>query len=212
MVGSPKHICITSHQILNLADLQKDDRELFAAVVAGNQRSFEVLFKKYYQALCSYGFQFMEEDMAAEEIVQELFCAIWEQRETIQIEAFKSYCYRAVRNKCLNALKHLKVREEYKSHNQYQNELEEIADDDDQTDERISKIQDAIEAMPTVRQKVFKMSRYEGLKYREIAEQLNISVKTVEIHMSKALGYLRTEMGKYITLIITLIHFYFKSK
>ena len=198
---------------VDLQLLQENDATLFTKVKGNDQLAFEVLFKKYYQSLCSYAFQFMEEDLGSEEIVQDVFCSIWEQRETAEIESFKSYCYRAVRNKCLNAIKHIKVREEYKAHNQYQQDLEQgNFDEEGPVNELSENIEAVIEAMPDMRKKVFKMSRYDGLKYREIAEKLGISIKTVEIHMSKALAYLRVELAQYVTLMLALIHFYFNNK
>lgn len=199
--------------ILTVAHSISEDKSLFELVRKGDQRSFEVLFNKYYQPLCRFAFQLLEEELASEEIVQDVFCALWEDREHTELTSFKSYCYQVVRNKCLNALKHIKVREAYKIENEYQINLEQHeTEETEQKEELNHRIHESIELMPEMRKRVFKMSRFEGLKYKEIASQLNISVKTVENHMGKALAHLRTDLAKYVVMIIAFVHFYLKNK
>lgn len=187
-----------------------NEKLLLQHLYEGNQQAFEQIFNQYYQQLCSFAFQFLKEDLGAEEIVQDVFCAIWEKRSTQQIDSVKSYLYQAVRNKCLNAIKHIEVREEYKQQNKYQLDLEENSEEENDSNELTQNLKTTIDAMPEMRKKVFLMSKYDGLKYSEIASALGISVKTVENHMGKALAFLRDEMQRYITPLIALIHFFIK--
>ncbi len=169
---------------------------------------FEVLFRTHYSDLCAYANVYMKDLEAAEELVQEVFYKLWSKRESIEItSSMQSYLFRAVRNSSLNLIKHINIREEYKAHNEREmsyNELEHY--DQVEASELEQKISKAIEELPTERRKIFIMSRYEGLKYGEIAEKLGISPKTVENQMGKALKYMREHLKEYLTyLIIVLI-------
>lgn len=186
------------------------DKLLFSQVKEGNEKAFEQLFKTYYANLVNYAFLILKEKAGAEEAVQDMFFKIWENRESIEIKSsFKSYCFRAVHNQCLNVVKHVNIREEYKQFNESERQYDEQNQEDRSGEFELErKIAEAIESMPEVRKKVFKLSRVDGLKYREIAEQLGISVKTVEIHMSKALASLRKDLGEYLPHIILFIQFF----
>jgi len=146
---------------------------------------FEKLFKTEYSKLCSYANLFLNDPDAAEDVVQEVFFKLWKNREELNIQTtVKSYLFRAVRNGCMNVIDHLSIRDAYKLVNE-----EEIKESEANTiDEAIvseleQKIRESIDLLPSERRKIFIMSRFDGLKYREIADQLNISVKTVENQM-----------------------------
>ncbi len=169
-----------------------------------SEQEFEVIFKEHYANLCSYAYSFMQEQEASEEVVQETFFKLWTNRNTLNIDtSVKAYLYRAVRNASLNVIKHIGIREEYKRYNQEDINLNEQQDSDmaDMGELEVV-VRRAIEMLPEQRKKVFIMSRYQGLKYREIADSLNISVKTVEGQMSKALIFLRKELSEYLPLIL----------
>ncbi len=163
-----------------------------------------MLFKSHYSSLCSYANGFLKDLDASEEVVQEVMIRIWTGRDTLFIDtSVKSYLYRAVRNGCMNVLKHLNIREEYKSFR----EKQEAENQRSQEEEMIfleleEKIRDAIDRLPFERRKVFIMSRYDGLTYLQIAEKLNISVKTVENQMGKALKFLREELSDYLPCLV----------
>ena len=189
-----------------------NDENLFQRVQQGSEQAFEQLFKRYYANLVNYANLMLKEKAASEEVVQDVFFKIWENRHTIHVKSsFKSYCFRAVHNHCLNVVKHVAIREEYKQFNeQERNYNEQKGNEESNVFELEQKIIEAIEAMPEVRKKVFKMSRIDGLKYREIANSLNISVKTVEIHMSKALASLRKDLGPYLPHIMLFIQLFIR--
>ena len=184
---------------------------------SGDEDAFEGIFRELFQPLVHYAMRFLREVEASEEVVQDAFFAVWEKRATLEIHtSIKSYLYRSVHNKCLNLIKHIGIREEYKSWNEQTREAQEVMVADELGKSELEqRIHTAIEALPTERQKIFRMSRFEGLKYQEIADQLNISVKTVENQMGKALKALRGSLADYLPLLLitiyTLMQLFFKN-
>ena len=192
------------HKIFLLQSVILSEQEIIGAIREGDERIFEETFRKYYQSLCNYANSILKEMDEAEEVVQNLFLSIWEKRSDLEISiSLKSYLYRAVHNHCLNRIKHLKVREEYQQYavNFYDASYESVS----QTvmkNELETKIEEAIKKLPEQCRLIFRMSRFEELKYHEIAEQLELSPKTVENQIGKALKILRVELAEYLPLII----------
>ncbi len=150
---------------------------------------------------------FLKNLEASEEVVQETFVKLWENRKTLNItSSLKSYLFRAVRNSSLNVIKHEKIKDKYKSYNEYEikNHSASLDEEIDASELEI-KIRKSIDLLPSERKKAFIMSRYEGLKYKEIAEKLNISKKTVENQIGKALKFLKSELAEYMTIIVLLL-------
>src|SRR5688572_14380955 len=174
------------------------------ALSEGDITTFEMLFRTYYQPLCNYAFTFLQDREDAEEIVQSTFILVWEKRDTLAIRtSVKPYLYAMVRNACLNVIKHEKIKQKYA--------VEEMAladrSHEDVTHAMASheleyRIKIAMEELPEQCRMVFKLSRFEELRYAEIAEQLNISVKTVENHMGKALKIMREQLKDYLPLLL----------
>lgn len=168
----------------------------------GNYLFFEQLFKTEYKPLCFFAFKYVKDLEIAREIVQEAFAGLWEKRETLDLNRnVKSYLTSAVHNRCLNYLRDTK-----KFNGNILNlENLDISDNPVTGDslgllieaELHDKIEEAINELPDKCRAVFLLSKNENLKYREIAEQLNISVKTVEVHMSKALQHLRIRLAAF---------------
>lgn len=180
----------------------------FKALKEGDETAFGMIFKSHYNGLCNYAFSFLLDRDEAEEIVQAAFINIWEKKENINIESsLKSYLYRAVRNSCLNALKHARIKKKH---------ADETAFTADRSHESVSqaviseeldqKIGDAMMALPEQCRLIFKMSRFEELKYAEIADQLNISVKTVENQIGKALKIMREQLKEYLPVLIIVMN------
>ncbi len=160
---------------------------------------FEKLFKSFYSPLCHYAYKFLKDMDVAEEIVQEFFYNYWKNRQTMDIQiSIKSYMYRAIRNNSLKYIEHLKVVRKYE-----QNYIETNSDNPGiVTNElEIKELNDIIEAtlneLPERCSQIFKLSRFEGLKYNEIAEKLSISIKTVEANMGRALQLFRKNLKQY---------------
>ncbi len=175
-----------------------------------NIGDFESLFKTHYAGLCAFAHQYLHDVDDAEETVQSFFVKYWENRAHITHEKTnKSYLYTAVKNACLNQLKHIKIRETYKAVNEREmNAGNHTVTDEIEGNELQERIRLAIDDLPEGRRKIFILSRYEGLKYKEIAAQLEISIKTVENQMGAAIKHLKTALSEYIitlTIIIQLL-------
>ena len=149
----------------------------------------------------------MDDIDQAEEVVQDMFFNFWQKREKLDVNiSLEAYLFRSVRNSCLNYLKHLKIREEHRLATNDEIRAKEMQVYDNVVAlELQERINHTIEQLPPERKKIFKMSRYEELKYREIAEKLNLSVKTVEVQMSKALKFLRLHLSEYLSLFLIVL-------
>lgn len=161
-----------------------------------DKEAFELIFNEYFGIMVLYANRFMDTREEAEEVAQDVFVKFWEKCHTLSVDSsIKSYLYRSVHNSCLNALKHEKVKDSYRQHviqyleSSYLDHVE--INDPDTLRDRIST---EIDKLPPRCSEIFKLSRYEGLKYQEIAEHLGISVKTVEVQMGKALKILRNTL------------------
>lgn len=164
----------------------------------GDIKAFEKVFKLYYASLCLYAASLTGRMDAAEEIVQELFYVFWKEKEHIQLlRSLKGYLYAAVRNRSLLYLEHQEVRNRYREA-VLSEETKGAASPQEQLEyEELQKIIDqAIKRLPERRRQIFRMHRFEGMKYAEIASTLSLSVKTVEVEISKALQTLRQEVIK----------------
>ena len=160
--------------------------------------------------MCAYANLFLNDRDAAEDMVQEVFFNLWKNRAAVTFDrSVKSYLFRAVRNRCLNLIEHIRIREGYKIYNQAnRTHSEQQFIDESVVSELEQKIRNTIDQLPVERRKIFMMSRFEGLKYREIADELGISVKTVENQMSHALAFLRDHLKEYLTLIWGYVAFW----
>ncbi len=183
-----------------------------AEPVVTTKSQFEKIFRDHYSNLCAYANHFLKDTDASEEVVQEVMYKLWMQRSAIVITgSLQSYLFRAVRNGSLNVLKHLDVREEYRRYREQESTGTGTADGLIIT-ELQEKIRKAIDLLPIERRKVFIMSRYDGLTYQEIAERLNISIKTVENQMGKALKFLREELAEYLPWLILFFFDIFRDQ
>jgi RNA polymerase sigma-70 factor (ECF subfamily) len=160
----------------------------------------EEIFKTHYLQLCNYAYIFLKDTDESEDVVQGVLYQLWKKKDSTEITtSLKSYLFTAVRNTCLKRISHLKIKNQYK---------ENIIHLDDKSsnntmDQVISReleeqIKDAIENLPEQCRLVFTLSRHSGFKYAEIAEHLEISVKTVENQMGKALKVLREKLKNYL--------------
>lgn len=167
---------------------------------------FESHFYAYYEALHRYAFTLLKDSEEAKDVVQQVFIKYWEKRQDLEIQqSVKSYLYRAVYHQCLNKIRDLKVRSRYAEGFKLEKE-EGVFVDETIIKETNNRIQQAIDCLPKQCSVIFKKSRFEEKKYSEIAVELNLSVKTVEAQMSKALKILREKLLLVISLINLFIH------
>lgn len=174
----------------------------------GDHQAFEKLFKCYYLPLTRFSWRYVESKAIAEELVQEIFSEIWEDREELSIvESVRSYLYKAVKHRSLNYLKHQKM--EFKYDSRWIEEKEKMTTIDLKDQERIEQIkeaiQKAIEELPPRSKMTYKLHRYDGLTYREIAEVMDISVKTVESQMTRTLKILRERLSHLLPFLLIMM-------
>ena len=168
---------------------------------------FEQLFKNHFSGLCFFAQRYVKDFDAAKEIVQDAFFNLWEKRDTIDMDRpVKSYLTMVIHNKCSNYLRDNNKFDAYVLHIENLLDIPEYVDADSMVESELkSKIDVAISELPEKCREVFVMNRYDNLKYLEIAERLQISVKTVETQMSKALQMMRIQLAEYLTVFIAFI-------
>lgn len=169
--------------------------------VLGRDREseFEAVFKKHFKGLHSYACTILRDDVMAEEMVQNVFCRLWEKTEHIDIrESVSGYLYRSVYHESLNYLKHLKVRDAYQTYAMHRVEHSHSASQNLELSELETRLDIALRELPEKCRTIFQMSRFEELKYQEIADRLQLPVKTVENQMGKALRLLRVKLADFL--------------
>jgi len=188
---------------------QSDEKVLFENIKKGHLQSFETVFHQYYGMLCSFAENYTKNPDSAEEIVQDIFVRFWEKREQLNIEfSLKNYLLRSVKNQCLNYIKHEKIQQKHILSTNAKHESNDSFEDNFLGIELAEKIEESISSLPEKRREIFRLSREDGLKYHEIANKMNISVKTVETQMSLAIKYLRTKLIDFLSILLILLHFF----
>lgn len=172
----------------------------------GDEEEFKLVFRQHYQSLCQSAYHFLNDLDMAEEIVQNTWVKLWEKRNEITIDGtLKSYVYKMVYNASMNEIKRNKIKQTMaqmnpmNESNVYQTNIKELE----------IQIEKALNKLPEQCRLIFKMSRFQDLKYREIADVLNISIKTVENQMGKALKLMRENLTEYLTVITAFLSFIF---
>lgn len=189
--------------------MELNELRLVNLVAEGSETAFEGLFKAHFKSLHAYARVMLEDDMLAEEAVQQVFFRIWERKQQFSVHtSVKAFLYRAVYNECMNYLKRQKTKAGHadyamhihKTEAGYESPLMRI-----ERTELESELQKAMNELPEQCRNIFYMSRFDELKYREISEQLGLSVKTVEAQMGKALKILRKKLAEYLPLLLWLL-------
>lgn len=172
-----------------------------------NGNDWDRIYLDNYPALYNYAFTMVNDATLAEEMIHQVFLKILERNEPITIHtSVKSYLYRCVHNECINHMKHQKVKQAWQEHTV--NNMKAHTENSPgklQYQELEQRLRKAINELPEQCRTIFQLSRFEELKYTEIAGQLGISVKTVENQMSKALKRLRTKLADFLPLIFWLL-------
>jgi RNA polymerase sigma-70 factor (ECF subfamily) len=189
-------------------------KDSITGLIIGDEETYISLFREYYISLCAYSRRYVGRKDVAEEIVSDTFLKIWENRVSLQINtSIKSYLFQAVCNNSLNYLRKLKKEEtldeyfmEPTSENiGFASISEEIDEQSLAMESMNEKIEEAVCLLPVQQQKVFRLKRFEGKKNKEIAEILGISVKTVEMHLSKATLALRQKLKDYLPAFLLFL-------
>lgn len=188
-----------------MKNIPSEDTSLLFAIQKGDRNAFDSLFQKYYPILCTYCYRFVRlED--AEEIVQDVMLWLWENRERPIIEySLKQYLFRAVFNRSMTRIAQNEVKQRA-DEAYHQRMLDMLQDVDVYLINELSKhIQKAIDELPPSYKEAFIMHRFRDLSYKEIAEILNVSPKTVDYRIQQALKILRVQLKEYLPLLLPFL-------
>jgi RNA polymerase sigma-70 factor (ECF subfamily) len=187
--------------------MNKKDQYILKKIRAGDKSGFRVLFDQYYKRLYLYATSYLEDQFVAEDIVQDIFISMWENRKNLKINtSISSYLFSAIHNRCIHYLRKMKVRNIHRQNEILKLKEAEILSGNSndfffseiESDEIRQIIIHVFDSLPEKTQNIFRLSRTGLLTYAEIAKHLDISIKTVEYHISKALKEFRLALQPYI--------------
>lgn len=177
---------------------------------SGNfEKIFKDLFEEYFIPLSHYALKYVKDLDTAKEIVHNVFLNLWEKREEIDVnKPLKPYLYTSTYNRCLNYIRDNKKFNKDELSISFLEQHGNHEDHDKLVEQEVQhKIDEALAQLPGKCKEIFMLNRFQSLKYSEIAEQLDVSVKTVEAQMSKALKILRKELAEYLTVLLIGMEF-----
>ncbi|GGJ93168.1 RNA polymerase sigma-70 factor [Parabacteroides faecis] len=178
---------------------------VMSALRQDSKEAFSLLFQTYYTDLVLFCGNFVKDKDSCEDIVQSIFLKLWNDRKNIQIEiSLKSYLLKAVRNSCLDEFRHIEIVRQYET--EYGSSVLDNYDTENYIlySDLYAHLSRALEKIPDLYKEAFVLNRFEGLKYREIAEKLNVSERTVEVRVSKTLDLLRKQLKDFFVFLISI--------
>lgn len=183
---------------------------VFNRMVEGDKEAFRFFFEKYYSDLCNLVNLYLHDPVMSEEIVQDIFIYLWEKKENIRIESsLKSYLLRASKNRSLNYIRNKKIKLDiYSRLNDFDKGTIEMPDSVLDSNQLREIINTAIDSLPGRCREIYILGKEKNMSYKEISEELGISVKTVEVQMGKALKKLREQLRPYYNDIFVLFLFW----
>ncbi len=183
---------------------EREELAWFERMRTDDEAAFELLFLAYAGPLCAFAFSYVESQAAAQEIVQELFCRMWERRETLDLPRnVYAYLFGATRNRAINLLRNRRVQSAFLARAAQAERAKESAAGAPQERELDAEalaeaVERALGELPRRCREVFTLTRDQHLSYAQVAETLHISPKTVEIHMGRALALLRQKLRPWL--------------
>ena len=177
--------------------------KVFAKIKHGDPIAFEYIFRMFYVPLCDYAVMILGNTVEAEDVVQDLFTHIWKNRHEIHVQgAVKSYLFSSVRFRALNVLKHRLIERKHgASLTAFIEDLQNSGYSEEEV-QRIELIKEVVQSLPSQCRKVFTMNCLDGKTYKEISNELGISVNTVKSHIMKAYRDIRTRVGMYPAVLL----------
>jgi RNA polymerase sigma-70 factor (ECF subfamily) len=190
------------------------ESDTFASFKKGEQTAFTYFYDKYFSRITSFSIQFIYDKEEAENLAQEAFINLWQNRESVDsVNGIQSFLYTYAKSKCLNFIRHNKVKDKFKNEllNLKERELDieilnSIAFDTLELSELERLINESIMDLPPKTREVFIKKRFENKKNAEIAEEMQVTLKAVEAHMTKALKILKSKLSDYMFLLFILIY------
>ena len=189
-------------------------KEILQNIIAGDESSFERVYRYYYPRLNYFAQQYLQDAEISKNIVQDVFTELWDRRNTLQNDTnLNAWLFTVTKNKSLKIISHLKSQQNYDTYikgRQLDVNYNALSDFDTSNfifEELQTRIESALEKLSPACRKVFEMSRFEDKKNKEIAVELNLSIKTVEAQITKALRSLKTDLKDYLPLYYILFLF-----
>ncbi len=186
-----------------------EEKQWLEALQSADEKGFEKIYNAYWPKLFSVVYNHVRTKEVAQEIVQEVFVSLWVNKHKLQIDtSLKGYLFQAVRNKIYDYLDRQSVRAKYEGF-----VVSQKSDPSNFTEQQVAYtdlhnlLHEEIKKLPETTQQVFQLSRFQGSSAPEIAEQMQVSVKTVEYHLTKALKHLRLRLGELLAFLSVLDYF-----
>jgi len=187
--------------------------ELFDQVKNDDQHAFELLFSIYFARLKDFAKHVVKDDAISQDIIQDVFVKVWENKAKIESLHLEAFLFRLVRNRCIDYIKHLKVVNNRMHEIEISSKYEELYRIDFIGNEPYvlieqelkNKIENTIKGLPDRCREVFILSRMEGLKNKEIAEKLDINIKNVERHLNRALQFFRKNFTEELPIMLIVL-------
>lgn len=186
------------------------DELLIEGLKKGDESSYKYLYEYHYHILCIIASEYTQDVFTAETIVSDVIFRIWQKRDSLEItQTLRGYLIKAVRNSCLNYLDQTSRQEELKNRLQQIEDIKQ-ANVENQSDNPFTKliekeldlkIENSLKALPPLTRQIFEMSRFQNMKYDEIATKIGLSVNAVKYHIKSALAYLRVVLKDYIMIL-----------
>ncbi|MBN2482483.1 MAG: RNA polymerase sigma-70 factor [Bacteroidales bacterium] len=177
-----------------------NEKSLLERIKVGDKAAFSVVFVAYYSNLVMFAITFIREKQTSEEIVQDVFVKLWDNREILEIKSsLKSFLMKSVQNKCIDCIRHQKIRNRYSENilnnpKLFENETESYM----LYSELERHIDIVLQRLPDKINQAYSLNRFDGMTYQEIADKLKVSVRTIEVRVSKALNFLRANLKDYM--------------
>jgi RNA polymerase sigma-70 factor (ECF subfamily) len=194
-----------------VSDKRDDELMIVQTLQTNKEKGFELLFNHYYSVLCNHVIRLVNSQEVAQDLVSEAFYLLWKNQHFEQIQSLRAYLFKSVRNLAYNYLQrdllhtHQDISNLYLSPSYQKSTPESLFE----FNELYQKMENAIQTLPPQTKTAFLMSRFEGKTYPEIAEKMNISPKTVEAHISRALKQLRIAFGENLCVLLSGLLFFF---
>tara|TARA_R110001606_G_scaffold45795_2_gene118459 strand:- start:8076 stop:8675 length:600 start_codon:yes stop_codon:yes gene_type:complete len=189
---------------------QNKELKKFILFQKGNEVAFEYFFYKFYNNIVGFCVQFIYDENEAKNITQEAFLNLWKQREKIEtVNGISAFLYTYSKSKCLNIIRHKKVKDKYINNTLTDREnllnieiLQSLKFDSLTFTELENLIFNSINELPEKTKEIFNKKKFENKKNQEIADEMNISIKTVEVHFSNAIKVLKIKLSDYLPSIL----------
>ncbi|REL32842.1 RNA polymerase sigma-70 factor [Rhodohalobacter sp. SW132] len=189
--------------MVNSESAYENEQRWIEMIREGDEYAFELLFKEYYEQLTRFSWRFVKCKAVAEGLVQDIFSDLWENRGNMELTGcIRPYLYKVVKNHSLNYIKHQEVQNKYDPLWMDQKEVPMIKYGKEKREEQIREaIKQAVEKLPERSRMTYKLHRHDGLTYKEIAEVMDVSVKTVESQMTRTLKLLREQLAHLLPFL-----------